>query len=123
MIDWQAVVTAASLGILSIAAYLVLFFYMYILVMGIYRAHLQKKLKGFVFALCLPAVIVGILFDVFANLLIATIVFWQLPRELLVTDRLIKIKSNPLEHWKRKYIAQYICDNLLDVFDPNGDHC
>ena len=110
-------------AVVTIALYLVAFFYLYVLVMGIYRAQLQGKLKGLPFVLCIPAVIVGVLFDVFANLFIATFVFWQLPRELLVTTRLTKIKADPYAHWRRKYIAQYICDNLLDVFDPNGDHC
>ncbi|ASJ79182.1 hypothetical protein P26059A_0030 [Curvibacter phage P26059A] len=119
----QEVLLAAILGLATLALYLVIFFYLYVLVMGIYRVHLQDRLKGFLFVLCVPAVVVGLLFDVFANLFIATFVFWQLPREWLVTTRLTKIKSNPLEHWKRRYIAQYVCEHILDVFDPNGDHC
>lgn len=73
--------------------------------------------------LCLPAVALGILFDVLANLTIATIVFRKLPREWLVTTRLIKIQNDPNEHIHNKILAKYICDNMLDIFDPSGNHC
>lgn len=60
------------------------FWGMYVLVMGIYRAHLSHRLKGLVLVLSLPFVAIGFLMDVF---------------------------------------AKYICDHLLDVFDPSGNHC
>jgi len=109
--------------IVSILLYLILFFYLYILVMGVYRAYLSKKLNTFLFYICLPPVILGIIFDVLANIFIATFVFRRVPREWLVTTRLIKIQNNPLENIYNRAIAKYICNNMLDIFDPNGDHC
>lgn len=97
------------------------FWGMYVLVMGIYRAHLNHRLKGLVLVLSLPFVTIGYLMDVFANLTIASLVFLELPREWLVTDRLQRhmTKSTGWRFW----LAKYICDHLLDVFDPSGNHC
>lgn len=91
--------------------------------MGIYRAYLAKQLNTFLLIICVPAVLLGVIFDVLANIFIATIVFRRLPREWLVTTRLIKIQNNPLEDVHNRAIAKYICNNMLDIFDPNGDHC
>lgn len=97
------------------------FWGMYVLVMGIYRAHLDRRLKGLVLVLSLPFVAIGCLMDVFANVTIASLVFLEPPREWLVTDRLQRHmhKSTGWRFW----LAKYICDHLLDVFDPSGNHC
>lgn len=97
------------------------FWGMYVLVMGIYRAHLSHRLKGLVLVLSLPFVAIGCTMDVFANMTIASIAFLEPPREWLVTDRLQRhmYKSAGWRFW----LAKYICDHLLDVFDPSGDHC
>lgn len=97
------------------------FWGMYVLVMGIYRAHLSHRLKGLVLVLSLPFVAVGYLMDVFANVTIASLVFLEPPREWLVTGRLQRYIAQG-KGWR--YVkAKYICDHLLDVFDPSGDHC
>jgi hypothetical protein len=112
---------AALTLVLYTALFLWAFWYVYIVVMGLFRAHLQGRLKGFVFVLALPAIIVGYLMDVLANLTVASVVFLEPPREWLVTDRLSRyIAGYP--GWRQK-LAAWICDHLLDVFDPSGDHC
>ncbi|MDZ7918524.1 hypothetical protein [Rhodoferax sp.] len=62
-------------------AYLWAFFYAYILVMGIYRAHLAGRIAKWshLFWLCLPGIVTGWCMDVLANLLIAPIAFLDLP--------------------------------------------
>jgi hypothetical protein len=97
------------------------FWGMYVLVMGIYRAHLSHRLRGLVLVLSLPFVVIGFLMDVFANLTIASLVFLEPPREWLVTSRLQRYIAHGTG-W-RAAKARWICDNLLDVFDPSGDHC
>lgn len=97
------------------------FWGMYVLVMGIYRAHLSHRLKGLVLVLSLPFVAIGYLMDVFANLTIASLVFLEPPREWLVTDRLKRHIARGTG-W-RAAKAEWICTHLLDYFDPSGDHC
>jgi hypothetical protein len=109
------------MALIYLIAYLYAFWCVYIGVMGIYRAHLDGRLSGVTKVLCYPFVFVGIVMDVVANLLIAPIVFLDLPREWLVTDRLIRyIKTD--NDWRRQ-VAEAVCANLLDVFDPTGRHC
>lgn len=109
--------------ILSTLAYLLVFFYLYILTMGIYRAHLSKRLTGLNKVLCYPIVILAVIVDVVAQYTIATLFFLDLPDsgERLVTARLQRYVASG--KGKRYLIASYICDNLLDPFDPTGEHC
>jgi hypothetical protein len=107
--------------ILCILAFLYAFWIAYIGVMGIYRAYLDHRLSATLLVLLTPFVLAGLLMDVFANIFIATVVFWEFPREWLVTQRLIRyIKS---KDDTRAMMASFICSNLLDLFDPTGRHC
>ena len=94
---------------------------MYVMVMGIYRAHLDKRLTTTTKILALPWVVVGYVLDVLVNVTVASLVFWEPPWELLLTSRLQRhIDAN---HGWRHRRAQWICDRLLDPFDPTGNHC
>lgn len=97
------------------------FWAMYVFVMGIYRAYLSKRLGPVNFVLGFPLVLVGAITDIVANLVIAPIVFLDIPREWLVTTRLLRYRRGE-DGW-RKTISTYICDHMLDVFDPTGNHC
>ena len=102
-------------------AFLWAFWAMYVLVMGIYRAHLSKRLTAVTLCLSSPFIAAGYLMDVVANLTIASLVFLEPPRELLVTSRLQRYVAQ--ENGWRFRIANWICNHLLDVFDPSGNHC
>lgn len=102
------------------ALFLWAFWYAYILVMGLYRAFLAKRLTPLTTALGLPALIVGGAMDVFCNLTIAIVVFRDPPQEWLVTARLKRYQEEG--GWRQKW-ADWICTNLLDPFDPNNNHC
>jgi hypothetical protein len=97
------------------------FWLLYILVMGLYRAHLQGRLGKVATVLAYPAVLLGYAVDAFSNITLATLFFADLPRELLVTTRLKRYKA--IDDGWRKAAAEWICTNLLDPFDPSGDHC
>ena len=107
---------------LSVVLFLWAFWGLYVLVMGLYRAHLARRLNRFTTVLGLPFVIAGFSVDVLANITVASIVFVEWPREWLVTDRLQRHIRTPQSAWRTR-LASIICDHLLDVFDPSGDHC
>lgn len=109
---------AAVFGILC---YLWVFWGLYVLIMGVYRAHLAGRLTKTTLVLSLPFLALGYLVDIIANIAIASIVFFELPKEFLVTTRLQRYNRTGTG-W-RKSLATWICDNLLDVFDPTGSHC
>ena len=108
-------------AILYIIAFLWSFWALYVLVMGIYRAHLAKRLTPTTKVLAAPFVVVGYLCDVACNLTIASLVFAEMPREALVTKRLKRHVATG-EGWRYR-VADWICNHLLDVFDPTGNHC
>lgn len=104
--------------------FLYAFYGLYILVMGVYRAHLQKRLTRLNYILCFPWVLVGYLFDVFANVVIIPFIFLELPRETLVTTRLKRHLRTPEDERDWRYdLASLVCTKLLDIFDPYNAHC
>lgn len=106
-------------------SFLLIFWYMYVLVMGLYRAYLSGRLKGLTLYLSYPAVITGYLVDLLANYTVFTVVFLEIPHRPLelVTDRLTRYLDDELTtHWRYK-LSLSICSNLLDLFDPSDDHC
>lgn len=109
--------------ILQTILFLWVFYYFFVIVMGFYRLHLQKKLKGPIFIVALPAIIVGFVMDVICQFTVATAVFREFPakKEYLVTDRLQRYMLQP-NNWRYK-LAKYICENFLDPIDPTGKHC
>ena len=107
---------------LWVLAFLYVFWALYILVMGLYRAHLSGGLSKAAYVLGVPWVVLGYLVDVFAQYTVASVFFLDWPRkgEHLVTARLKRYSNGT--GW-RKAKADWICSHLLDVFDVNGDHC
>lgn len=101
--------------------YLWIFWGLYVLVMGLYRAHLDKRLTKLTYCLAAPFLAIGYLVDVVANLVIAPFVFLDLPQEWLVTDRLKRYITHCRGY--RAKLSHAICNHLLDVFDPKNNHC
>lgn len=92
--------------------------------MGVYRAYLDNRLHKVVLLSLSPFVALGFIMDVFANVFVASIIFLELPKEWLVTTRLTKYKEQDKYKYNwRKELADLVCRNLLDVFDPTGKHC
>jgi hypothetical protein len=70
--------------------------------------------------LAYPALGAGLALDVSVNLTFCTVLFLELPKELLVTSRLSRLQKGT--GWRAK-VAGWICVNLLDALDPSGCHC
>ena len=106
----------------AVALYLYAFWLLYILVMGLYRAHLAGRLGPLATALALPAVVLAYLVDLLANWTIAAAIFRELPRRPLelVTDRLGRYLNG--SGYQRRW-AVWLCTTLLDPLDPTGQHC
>ena len=106
----------------AVALYLYAFWLLYILVMGLYRAHLAGRLGRLATALALPAVVLAYLVDLLANWTIAALLFRELPRHPLelVTDRLGRYLNG--SGYQRRW-AVWLCTTLLDPLDPTGQHC
>lgn len=80
----------------------------------------RKQLSGFAKFNGYILVLVGLILDVSVNWIIGTIVFVEIPREFLFTERLQRHKKRPVSSWRHK-LANWLCNNLLNPFDPG--HC
>lgn len=109
------------ISVISLMTYIYIFWILYVYVMGVYRAHLDKRLYGIVKILSYPTIFFAFIIDIFANIVIASFLFIDKPHEWLVTTRLIRYKNG--DYGWRTRVAHYICHNLLDPFDPSGKHC
>lgn len=63
----------------------------------------------------------GLLLDFLYNITVLSILFLELPREFLITQRVTRHKLHG-KGWRKEY-AEWFCVNLLDPFDPDGCHC
>ena len=92
----------------------------YVLVMALRKAQKAGTLSRAAYALGLPPLVVGVILDALVNIVVCTVVLSELPREWLVTDRLKRHKA--AGGWRGK-VAAWICEHLLNAFDPDGCHC
>jgi hypothetical protein len=65
----------------------------------------------------------GLAFDVVVNIVPATVIFADMPREFLLTTRLKRYHGEAYKGTWRARLADWVCSHLLDQFDVNGDHC
>ncbi|QDL55946.1 hypothetical protein [Rhodoferax aquaticus] len=105
-------------------AYLYGFWLLYVLIMGFYRAYLAKRLTKPALVLATPALVTGYLVDLVANWTIAVLWFHEFPKRPmeLVTDRLSRYIGLQDDCWHKAH-AMWVCQNLLDYFDPHDKHC
>ena len=108
---------------LCVLLFMWVFYGEYVRIMAIYRAYLKRLLKWYHYVLLGPWVIAGALMDVLCNLILGTIAFRELPRQWLLTTRMMQILNDPNADVNRRALASDICHMLLDPFDPSGNHC
>jgi len=106
-------------------AFLAMFFTwgMYLAVMNLMEAKSKLTLAAKCFAY--PLALLGVIMDVALNLTVCTIIFFELPKQFMLTARLqshLDEIGGPKDGW-RGTIALWICSNLLDPFDSRGFHC
>ncbi len=109
---------------LELFAYALLLVYalwlFYLAVMNLRQAKLTGNLSKVALVFGTPLLFLGLLLDFLANVLVFTVIFLDLPRETLVTDRLKRYSKGP-DGW-RKRLTVWFAEHLLDDFDPSGKH-
>lgn len=115
---------ANIISIGAVVAFLNIFYVLYVFVMGVYRAHLAGKLRWYHWVLLWWVVLIGLVMDFIVNCTIAWVAFLEPPREWTVTTRMTRYRAPKTlgTPWQQA-LSAFICDNLLDPFDPNGEHC
>ena len=107
-------------GGIALGSYLlmVLTWVMYLAIMGLipHRKELHPIAKVHAYIL----VAIGLLMDTILNVVVASVILLQPPREFLLTHRLQK---NIRRGGWRGRVSKWVCEHLLDQFDPKGHHC
>jgi hypothetical protein len=93
-------------------------FYLAVMNLKRNRDQLTPIAKGFAY----PMLAIGLVADVLFNFLWGTILFLELPRELLMTARLKRHLNDHKNDWRDRN-AHWFCRNFLNPFDPSGNHC
>lgn len=99
----------------------VLCWVLYLAIMNLaeHRNRLHPVAKFHAYFVILP---VGYVVDAMLNLLVCAI-FMRVPRDWLLTGTLKRMQNTePSGSW-REATAAWICENLLNQFDPKGRHC
>jgi hypothetical protein len=110
--------TLIDAGILDWVIYTYLFYLLFVVTMAAKAAWPILSIVPRV--LLVPAALVAVVMDVIFNLIPATIIFLDPPRELLFTQRLDRYEAED-SGW-RYTLALWICQNLLNPFQQGG-HC
>ncbi|OFJ46386.1 hypothetical protein BA896_021765 [Janthinobacterium lividum] len=93
----------------------------FLAVMNLQRARDAGTLSRPAYLMGLPLLYIGLALDFATNMLPVSILFLELPCEMLVTARLRRhIRDG--SGWRQR-LAMWFCTNLLDTFDPSGCHC
>lgn len=107
--------------ILYFTTSLLCFWSLYLSVSSLFLAYQNKKIPKAVIPLAYIVLAVGAMVDMVMNFTLFTLIFLDIPKEILVTKRLKRyIKS--YVGWRYK-LAMWICGNLLNPFDKSGNHC
>lgn len=93
---------------------------LFLALMSLIRAREVGKLSKTAYYLGLPLLAVGYALDIFLNVFLLSLLTLDLPREYTVSAHLSRLLD--AGGWRSK-IAFWICTNLLDTFDPSGQHC
>lgn len=93
---------------------------LYAAVMNFKRAKDAGTLSKTGLALGYPIFAVGMVLDIYCNLVPLTLILLELPRELTVSARVTRHSTTG--GW-RGDAARWFCDDLLDDLDPSGKHC
>lgn len=115
---------ATGLGIIALLIYVLIFYYLFVFAMAIYRAYLNKVLKKWQYVVFAPPLLILVFMDYFFNYTIAVIGFWQWPPkgDYTLSDRM-QTYHNAEPNTKRGKFSAFVCDDFLNLFDPTGKHC
>lgn len=91
------------------------FWILFVSIMTLYKRR-KQLIAGFLFYTLLP---IGFMIDVVYNVTLGSLIFWELPHELTLSQRMTRhIKED--DGWRKK-VATWICSKLVEPWDYN--HC
>lgn len=94
---------------------------LYVAMMNVKRVSETEKLPWQAKILLYPTIVVFDIVEFIANVFVCTIIFWDWPKEITVSDRLRRYKISHEKYSWRVRLVNFI-KPMLDPFDPAGPH-
>jgi hypothetical protein len=94
---------------------------LYIAMMNVKRVTASKPLMWQAKILVYPTMAVFEVIEFVANVVVLTVLFFDWPREIRVSDRLRRYWRRPARYGWRLHVVKFI-KPMLDPFDPAGPH-
>jgi hypothetical protein len=94
---------------------------LYIAMMNVKRVTLTKPLPWQAKMLVYPTMVVFEAIEFIANVIVLTVLFFDWPKEIRVSDRLRRYWKKPAKYGWRLHVVKFI-KPMLDPFDPAGPH-
>jgi hypothetical protein len=104
---------------ISIWSALIVFYTLYLAAINFYEH--WRDTSRLVVVIASPVLLTMIVCDVVMQMTLFTLIFLDIPRDFLVTQRLIRYRAQ--ETGWRKHWADEICTRALNPFDPSKHHC
>jgi hypothetical protein len=95
------------------------FYYLYLGAINVWEN--RHETSTLVLMVSAPLLLTMITVDVLMQMTLASLIFWDVPREWTVTRRLARYRDTG-SGW-RKHWATEICTRALNPFDPTKKHC
>ena len=109
---------------MAYAAYSLLAFWglwvLFLAVMNLGQAKAEGKLRGFALYAGYTVLAVGLLVDLVVQVLVATVMWLEFPRELTVSERVARLCKHGTG-WRQR-LALWFRKTLLAPFDRSGGH-
>lgn len=103
-----------------IAAGLYALWIAFLAIMNLQRAHLAGTLGPVAFGFAVPLLFAGYVLDVAVNLTLATLVFWDTPKEWTLSERLTRLIREGTD--RRQRMARAVLRTFCEPFDTTGQH-
>lgn len=94
---------------------------LYVAMMNVQRAATNSALPWQAKMLVIPTTVVFDIIEFVANVVVCTLLFWDLPREITVSDRLRRYAQDPARAGWRMIGVNFIRP-MIDPFDHKGPH-
>lgn len=94
---------------------------MYVAVMRLKQVREAEQLTWAMKAFGYPLLVVGLVADLFVNVVLGSLVLLEVPREWTLSSRLWRWSNDDAGGWRQK-VALAVRKGLLDAIDPSGVH-
>lgn len=98
---------------------IVALFVLYVIGMRMKWRHENGKMEWYHWIWAVPTFIVGVPLNVFLNITLLTVIYWELPQEWTMSKRFNRHADDEGD-WREK-LAYIVCSRILNKYDPC--HC